>query len=86
MFKIEKTDFCCKNFDCKMADRQQYKEIMSVYDYASILLTFKDDYYYIIHSGCGCYQRQMSSNVFIIIMENNEYTFEKPLQNIPLAG
>jgi hypothetical protein len=57
-----------------------------LFDYAAILLETEKMFYYVIHGGCPCYLKDISSKILIIKFDEDlTPVYIKGSQNIPLA-
>ena len=78
-------EYCCQDAnDCNSYDRHQMILYSSLFDYASVLLEDEFSSYYIIHSGCMCYSSKMTSNVFMVQIQEMAYTYLEGTQDIQL--
>jgi hypothetical protein len=70
---------CCA-LTC-VPDKEQMVAYASLFDYGSILLAYENIYYYIIHSGCPCYNVNLADHVIVLELSDTEYTYLKGKQN-----
>jgi hypothetical protein len=84
IFATVNTKLCC-GLTCFLPDEKQVLAYSSLHDYASILLHDEVFSYYVIHAGCPCYSRDVTSNAFMVQIQNQEFVYVEASQSIPLA-